>query len=121
MKSRRHQTAKPSIAPAYRQSTKSHVSWTQRARRQQLGTRDQREPFSPPEDWHEPKEDGRDYKIIIQSPGEGYRHVVTPEQIQEVAIPVIAHRLVLDSQSKFGGLTAERVVQKVVEATPVPA
>jgi hypothetical protein len=41
-----------------------------------------REPFAPPEDWHEPSE-AKDYRIIVQAPGPGYRHVVTPEQIRE--------------------------------------
>lgn len=43
------------------------------------GPRDQ----SPPEDWHEPVIGGTGYKIITQSPGEGYRHIVTPEQVRE--------------------------------------
>ena len=81
MKSRRQQSSKPSLRLAKRQSARSYVSWSQRARRLQFGTRDQREAFSPPENWHEPNLDGRDYRIIVQPPGEGYRHVVTPQQI----------------------------------------
>jgi MoxR-like ATPase len=46
---------------------------------------------------------------------------VTPEQIQELAVPVIAHRLVLDPQSKFSGMTARAVVQDILKKTPVPA
>jgi hypothetical protein len=42
-----------------------------------------REPFAPPEDWHEPRNDGRDYKVVVQEPGDGYRHVVTPEQVRQ--------------------------------------
>lgn len=42
-----------------------------------------REPFAPPEDWHEPRNDDRNYKIVVQEPGDGYRHVVTPEQVRE--------------------------------------
>ena len=82
MKSRRQHSSKPSIRHAKRQSTRSYISWSQRARRLQFGTRDSREPFSPPEDWYEPKEDGSAYRIIVQPPGEGYRHAVTPEQIR---------------------------------------
>lgn len=38
-------------------------------------------PFSPPEDWHEPTE-GRDgYRVVVQEPGQGYRHVVTPAEV----------------------------------------
>ena len=36
----------------------------------------------PPEDWHEPHENGGDYKIIVQAPGPGYRHVLTPEDVR---------------------------------------
>lgn len=37
----------------------------------------------PPEDWHEPREDnsGR-YKIVWQSPGAGYRHVLTVPEVR---------------------------------------
>jgi len=46
---------------------------------------------------------------------------VTPEQIQELAAPVIAHRLVMEPQARFSGLTARSVVEDVVKKTPVPA
>ncbi len=46
---------------------------------------------------------------------------VTPEQIQEIAVAAIAHRLVLDSQARFSGLTTEKVVRELIEKTPVPA
>jgi len=46
---------------------------------------------------------------------------VTPEQIQKLAVPVIAHRLVLDPQSRFSGLTTRGVVEEVVKKLPVPA
>jgi hypothetical protein len=39
--------------------------------------------FSPPENWYEPSEDVvSGFRIIVQSPGEGYRHVVTPQEIR---------------------------------------
>ena len=46
---------------------------------------------------------------------------VTPEQIQELAVPVIAHRLVMDPQARFSGLTARGVVAEVVKKIKVPA
>lgn len=46
---------------------------------------------------------------------------VTPDHVQELAVPVIAHRLSLDSQAKFGGLTAVSVVEDISRKTPVPA
>jgi MoxR-like ATPase len=46
---------------------------------------------------------------------------VTPEQIQELAVPVIAHRLVMEPQARFSGLTAQGVVEDVLKRTRVPA
>ena len=46
---------------------------------------------------------------------------VTPEQIQELAISVIAHRLVLEPQAKFSGVSARSVVQEALKKIPVPA
>jgi hypothetical protein len=44
--------------------------------------RDLKLPFMPPEDWHEPKENGGGYQIIVQEPGIGYRHVLSADDIQ---------------------------------------
>lgn len=46
---------------------------------------------------------------------------VTPEQIQELAVPVIAHRLVMEPQARFSGLTTRSVVADIVKKTKVPA
>jgi MoxR-like ATPase len=46
---------------------------------------------------------------------------VAPEQIQKLAGPVIAHRLVLEPQARFSGLTARGVVQDIVKKWRVPA
>jgi MoxR-like ATPase len=46
---------------------------------------------------------------------------VTPEQIQTLAVPVIAHRLVLEPQARFSGLTARGVVEDVIRKLRVPA
>jgi MoxR-like ATPase len=46
---------------------------------------------------------------------------VAPDHVQELAVPVIAHRLVVDSQARFSGVTAEQVVQDALKAIPVPA
>jgi hypothetical protein len=45
----------------------------------------ERAPFIPPEDWYEPTESkrhARDVRIVEQSPGEGYRHAVTADDIR---------------------------------------
>ena len=46
---------------------------------------------------------------------------VTPDQIQELAVPVIAHRLVMEPQARFSGQTARGVVEEVVKKMKVPA
>jgi MoxR-like ATPase len=46
---------------------------------------------------------------------------VTPEHIQEIAGDVIAHRLVMNSQARFAGKTAQGVVSDLLKTIPVPA
>ncbi len=46
---------------------------------------------------------------------------VTPEAIQEVAAPVIAHRLIMEPQARFSGQTPRGVVQEILKRLPVPA
>ncbi|MBI2994919.1 MAG: MoxR family ATPase [Gammaproteobacteria bacterium] len=45
---------------------------------------------------------------------------VSPDHIQELAVPVIAHRLMLDPQARFAGITARSVVDEVLRQVPVP-
>lgn len=51
---------------------------------------------------------------------DGYSFV-TPDQIQEIAVPVLAHRLVMEPQAHFAGKTAESVVADILKTIPVPA
>jgi MoxR-like ATPase len=46
---------------------------------------------------------------------------VTPEHIRELATSAIAHRLVLTTQVKYGGATAESIVAALLNEIPVPA
>ncbi|MBI4776924.1 MAG: MoxR family ATPase [Deltaproteobacteria bacterium] len=46
---------------------------------------------------------------------------VAPEHVQEMAVPVIAHRIMLDSQARFSGMTAENVVADLLKSIPVPS
>jgi len=46
---------------------------------------------------------------------------VTPEHIQSLCEPVIAHRLVMQPQARFSGLTARGIVAEVVKKMKVPA
>jgi len=49
------------------------------------------------------------------------RYFVVPDDVQGVAAPVLAHRLLLARDAVVEGRTAEAVVGEVVEAVPVPA
>ncbi len=43
-----------------------------------------RGPYMPPEKWYEPSEQRNgDYQVILQSPGKGYRHVVTEAEVRD--------------------------------------
>jgi len=46
---------------------------------------------------------------------------VRPEHVQELAEPVLAHRLVLDPQAKFAGASAAALVGDIVREVRVPA
>jgi MoxR-like ATPase len=45
---------------------------------------------------------------------------VLPEHIHELAVPVIAHRIGLEPQAKFSGVTAEGIVSETLNKVPVP-
>ena len=46
---------------------------------------------------------------------------VSPEQIQELAVSVIAHRIVMEPQARFSGQSARSVVEEVMKKIKVPA
>ena len=46
---------------------------------------------------------------------------VTPDHVRALAQPVLAHRLALDPQAKFSGLSAAGVVAEILARLPVPA
>ena len=46
---------------------------------------------------------------------------VTPEHVQEIATPVIAHRLVMEPQARYSGHDADQVVARVLDRVPVPS
>lgn len=46
---------------------------------------------------------------------------VLPEHIQEIAVPVIAHRIQLDPQARFSGTTTPGIVEEILRTVPVPA
>ena len=48
------------------------------------------------------------------------RDYVLPDDVKHLAIPVLAHRLILKDQEKLKGGSATEFLQKIVESTPVP-
>ena len=49
------------------------------------------------------------------------RHYVTPDDVKAIAEPVLAHRLVLDPEAEFDGVTPSSVVSQLLIETPPPA
>jgi MoxR-like ATPase len=48
------------------------------------------------------------------------REFITPDHIQELASTVIAHRIVLDPEAQFSGVTPDDIVTEALNNTPVP-
>ena len=49
------------------------------------------------------------------------RQFVIPEDVREMAVPVIAHRLIVDSQARFAGVSAVSIVEEILTKVPVPS
>jgi MoxR-like ATPase len=60
----------------------------------------------------------RTAKTLAASNG---RHYVIPDDIKVLAEPVLAHRLVLDPEAEFDGVTATSIVSQLLIETPPPS
>ena len=49
------------------------------------------------------------------------RHYVTPDDVKALAEPVLAHRLVLDPEAEFDGVTPSSIVSQLLIETPPPS
>lgn len=49
------------------------------------------------------------------------RHYVIPDDIKVLAEPVLAHRLVLDPEAEFDGVTSQSIVGQLLVETPPPS
>lgn len=49
------------------------------------------------------------------------RHYVTPDDVKALAVPVLSHRLVLDAEAEFDGVSAPSVIAQLLVETPPPA
>ncbi|MBM9461715.1 MoxR family ATPase [Nocardioides sp. zg-536] len=48
------------------------------------------------------------------------RDYVVPDDVKALAVPVLAHRMVIDPEEEFRGLTSEQVVQRILGSVPAP-
>ncbi|MEO8094162.1 MAG: MoxR family ATPase, partial [Pseudolysinimonas sp.] len=49
------------------------------------------------------------------------RHYVIPDDIKALTEPVLAHRLVIDPEAEFDGVTASSIVSQILIETPPPS
>jgi MoxR-like ATPase len=49
------------------------------------------------------------------------RHYVVPDDIKSLAEPVLAHRLVLDPEAEFDGVTSSSIISQLLLETPPPS
>ena len=46
---------------------------------------------------------------------------VIPDDIKDLAVPVMSHRLILNAEAQFSGVTVEQVIDDLVAAVNAPA
>ena len=49
------------------------------------------------------------------------RNYVTPDDVRELAVPVLAHRLIIDPEAEFAGVKAEEIVARILIDIAPPA
>jgi MoxR-like ATPase len=49
------------------------------------------------------------------------REYVLPDDVKALAVPVLAHRLILREEERLRGETQERIVEAILGQVPVPA
>jgi MoxR-like ATPase len=49
------------------------------------------------------------------------REFVIPEDVREMAVPVIAHRMVVEPQARFAGVTTAGLVEEILAKIPMPS
>jgi len=48
------------------------------------------------------------------------RDFVLPDDVRALAVPVLAHRILLDTKARYGGLLPQQIIEETLEKTPVP-
>jgi MoxR-like ATPase len=49
------------------------------------------------------------------------RAYVTPDDVRDLAVPVLAHRVIVDPESEFAGVTADQIIDRVLVDIAPPA
>ncbi|WP_448061130.1 AAA family ATPase [Cellulomonas hominis] len=57
-------------------------------------------------------------KVWAAANGRGF---VLPDDVKELAVPVLAHRLILDTEAEFAGVTSIQVVERLLGSVHPPA
>jgi MoxR-like ATPase len=48
------------------------------------------------------------------------RSYVLPDDVKNLAVPVLAHRLLAESTTELRGMATAQIIAEIVESTPVP-
>ncbi len=48
------------------------------------------------------------------------RDYVLPDDVRALAVPVLAHRMMLDTKTKYGGISGAQMIEEALEKIPVP-
>ena len=48
------------------------------------------------------------------------RNYIIPDDVQKMAVPVLAHRLIVRPEARLSGLTAERILKSILNSVDVP-
>ena len=48
------------------------------------------------------------------------RSYVLPDDVKELAVPVLAHRLLAESNTQLRGQATDQIVREIADSTPVP-
>ena len=48
------------------------------------------------------------------------REYILPDDVRQMALPVLSHRLILTSEARMKGVSAEEVLRHIIDTQPVP-
>jgi MoxR-like ATPase len=48
------------------------------------------------------------------------RDFVLPDDIKKLAVPVLAHRVIVGMEARLKELSSEKIIKEILESTPVP-